>query len=281
MTAKNSMIIFLTAVLLLAAGCQQPAARPKQICPGKETIEQAAAVLQLQKQNVQPMMASADCVMSWRDEKGEEKDERVSGKLAFVPPGKIFFKGDKFGEIRFGTNETQFWLRIRPELDSYWFGSKLLADQCDQMLMINPANIAEALGIVDVTPDWTLMYRDGYDILSLYEDQKLKKRVYVNACDYRIERIEYFDGVGMKKVSVELTDYWAGDDGLMVPSTIRVGSFDSLAAEESSVQIKLKHIRPFPAEKQKKKLFQRPGRDGYEHVYQLNDNCEFIEEPND
>ncbi|RKY14427.1 MAG: hypothetical protein DRP52_00070 [Planctomycetota bacterium] len=278
MTANNSIITFLAAALVLVTGCQQPSVRPKQICPGKATARQAAAVLGLEKQNVQPMRASADCVMSWRGENGDKKDERVSGKLAFVPPGKIFFKGDKFGEIRFGANETQFWLRVKPELDSYWWGSKALADQCDQMLLVNPVNITEALGIVVVTPDWKLIYRDGYDILSLYEDQKLKKRVYINACDYRIEQIEYFDGYGMKKVSVELTDYWAGDDGLMVPSTIRVGSFDSLGAEESSVQIKLKHIRPLPPEKQKKKLFQRPGRDGYEHLYRLDENCGFIEE---
>ena len=280
MTAKKSMITFLAAAMVILSGCQQPPVRPKQICPGKLTIEQAVAVIGLQKQNVQPMMASADCVMSWRDEKGKEKDERVSGKMAFVPPGKIFFKGDKFGEIRFGTNETEFWLRIKPELDSYWWGSKLLADQCDQVLLINPANIAEALGIVDVTADWKLVYRDGCDILSLYEGEMLKKRVYVNACDYRIEKIEYFDAYGMKKVSVELTDYWPGDDGLMVPSKIHVGSFDSLGTEESSVQIKLKHIRPFPPEKQKKKMFERPERDGYEHMYRLNDNCEFIEEEN-
>ncbi len=280
MTAEKSIITFLATAMVILSGCQKPPVRPKQICPGKPTVQQAAAILQLQKQNVQPMMASADCVMSWCDKKGKKKEERVSGSMAFVPPDKIFFKGDKFGEIRFGTNEAEFWLRIKPELDSYWWGSKILADQCDQMLLVNPANIAEALGIVDVTPDWKLIYRDGCDILSLYEDQKLKKRVYVNACDYRIERIEYFDGYGMKKVSVELTAYWAGDDGLMVPSTIRVGSFDSLDAEESSVQIKLKHIRPLPPEKQKKKLFTRPGRDGYEHVYQLNENCDFIEEPN-
>ena len=276
MTANNSIIIFLTAAMVVLPGCQQPVIQPKRLCPGKATAQQAAAVLHLQKQNVQPIMASADCIVSWRDEKGKDRHEPFDAQLRFVPPEKIFFKGDKlFNEIRFGTNETEFWLRVKPEMDSYWWGSKILADQCDQVLLINPAQIAEALGIVDVTPDWMLIYRDGYDILSLYEDEKLKKRVYVNACDYRIERIEYFDGYGMKKVSVELTDYWAGDDGLMVPSKIRVGSFDSLGIEESSVQIKLKHIRPFPPEKQKKRLFQRPGRDGYEHLYRLDENCEF------
>ena len=280
MTVKNSTLILLAAVMVLLSGCQQPLIQPRQLCPGKPTVQQAAAVLLLQKQNVQPIMATADCIMSWRDEKAKPKDESVSGNMAFVPPEKIFFKGDKFGEIRFGTNETEFWLRVKPELDSYWWGSKAQADRCDQMLLVNPANVAEALGIVDVTADWKLNYRDGYDMLSLYEDDKLKKRVSVNACDYRIEEIEYFDAQGMKKVSIALAAYWAGDDGLTVPTEIHIRYFDPLGTEESSVQIKLKHIRPLPPEKQKKKLFLRPERDGYEHVYRLDDNCEFIEEGN-
>lgn len=275
MTVNNSVIIFLLAAMVILSGCQRPLAQQELLCPGKATVQQAAAVIQLQKQNVQPMMASADCVMSWRDEKGNEKDERVSGKMAFVPPGKIFFRGDKFGEIRFGTNETEFWLRIKPELDSYWWGSKAQAAQCDETLLLNPANIVEALGVVDVTSDWKLFYRDGYDILTLYEGGKIKKRVYVNACDYRIEEIEYFDVQEMKKVSVKLTAYSAQDDGLMVPSKICVSYFDPLGLEESSVQIELKHIQPLPAEKQKKRLFERPGRDGYKQVYQLNEICEF------
>jgi hypothetical protein len=278
-TVKNSILILFAAVMVMVSGCQQPPIQPKRLCPGKPTVQQAAAVLLLQKQNVQPIMASADCTMSWRDEKGNNKDEQVSGKMAFVPPGKIFFKGDKFGEIRFGTNDTEFWLRIKPELDSYWWGRKAQADQCDQTLLVNPANVAEALGVVDVTTDWKLFHRDGYDILSFFEGEKLKKRVSVNACDYRIEEIEYFDAQGMKKALIELADYWAGDDGLTVPLKIHLRYFDSLGLEESSVQIKLKHIRPLP-EKQKKRLFKRPERDGYGHLYRLNEACEFIEEEN-
>jgi hypothetical protein len=274
----RSWVTIVAAALITLAGCQAPLIPPRPICPGKPTVQQAAAVIGLQKQNVQPIMASADCIMSWLDEKGSEKDEQVSGKMAFIPPGKIFFKGDKFGEIRFGTNETEFWLRVKPELDSYWWGSKAQAAQCNETLLLNPAQIAEALGIVDVTANWDLFYRDGYDILSLHEGEKLKKRVHVNACDYRIEEIEYFDVQEIKKVSVKLTDYWAGDDGLTVPSKIDVSYYDASGLQESSVQIKLKHIRSLPPEKQKKRLFQRPARDGYEHVYQLNEACEFIEE---
>jgi hypothetical protein len=269
------IFLLMMALAVALTGCQAPELSPRLTCPGKATVQEAAAVIGLQKQNVQPITASADCRLSWRDETGKEKNEQVSGKMAFVPPGKIFFKGDKFGEIRFGTNDQEFWLRVKPELDSYWFGSRTQAGQCDETLLLNPAQVAEALGIVDITTQWQLFYRDGYDVLSLYQGGKLKKRVYVNACDYRIEEIEYFDVLEIKKVSVKLTNYWAGDDGLTVPSTIFVSYFDAAGLEESSVQIELRHIRPLPPEKQKKKLFERPGRDGYGKLYQLNQNCEF------
>ena len=272
---SSRTVLFMMAFAVVLIGCQAPVLPPRPICPGKATVQQAAAVIGLQKQNLQPIMASADCTLSWWDEKGKDKNEQVSGKMAFVPPGKIFFKGDKFGEIRFGTNDQEFWLRVKPELDSYWFGSKVQAAQCDETLLLNPAQIAEALGIVDVTAEWQLFHRDGYDVLSLYQDGQLKKRVYVNACDYRTEEIEYFDVHEIKKVSVKLTDYWAGDDGLTVPSKIFVSYFDPQGIVESSVQIEFRHIRPLPPEKQKKKLFERPDRDGYAEVYRLNENCEF------
>ncbi len=280
MTARNSIFIVLVIACLFWAGCQPTVTNGgKIICPGKASIEEAVEYLSLQRTNAQPMIASADCTMSWRDDKDSEKKEQVSGKMAYVPSGKIFYKGDKFGEIRFGANETEFWLRIKPEVDSYWWGEKSLADECNEMLLVNPAQIAEALGIVEVTADWRLDNHDGYDILSLHEDEKLKKRVYVNTCDYRIEKIEYYDAYGMKKISAELADYWANEDDPMVPTKISVSYFDSLGDEESSVQIELKHIKPM-SEKQKKNedLFKRPGRDGYEHMYRLDRNCEFIEE---
>lgn len=245
------------------------------ICPGKASVEEAVRVLALQKLNVRPFESAADCTISWRQADGTEKDENVPGKLIFVPPDKIYFGGSKFGEVRFGTNETQFWLRVKPELDTYWWGSKAQAAQCRESLLLNPSDIAEAFGIVEVSSDWQLSHRGNYDILDLLEDGRRKKRVYVNTCEYRIEQIEYFDADELKKVSVELGEYTTGESGIVVPSRIWVGYFDREGLEESSVEIQLKHIRYLPPEKQGAKLFVRPDRDGYEHVLKLSEYCEF------
>ena len=269
--------ILITTALVFLTGCPLPPVDTggDMTCPGKAHIGESVRLLALQKLNVQPFEAPADCILSWR-ENDEERDENVPGKLIFVPPDKIYFKGDKFGEVRFGTNETEFWLRSKAgDMDTYWWGTKAQAAECRKVMLLNPADIAEAFGIVDVTADWKLSNRGNYDILDLYEDGKKKKRVYVNTCDYHIDQIEYFDADELKKVSIELSDYTVGDNGIVVPTRIWAGYFDREGIDESSVEIKLKHIRTFPPKKQGKKLFVRPPRDGYKEVLKLSENCEF------
>ena len=286
MTVNNSIIIFLITACLFWVGCQPAAVRPghEMICPGKPSIEEAVRVLSLQRQNAQPFQASAECVITYTDKNGRDRREPVRGaKMAFVPDDKVYFKGELvFKELRFGTNETEFWLRIKAELDefgnSYWWGSRDDVKQCPETLPVHPGSIAEALGVVEVTPDWKMFNRDGYDILSLYKSGRIKKRVYINTCDYQIREIEYFDQDELRRVSVKLSVYSAQEDGIMAPTHIEAVSYDRMGMPELTVSFELKHIRSLPPEKQKKKLFQRPGRDGYEHVYRLNEACEFIEE---
>jgi hypothetical protein len=76
-------------------------------------------------------------------------------------------------------------------------------------------------------------------------------------------------------VSIELSEYTVGDNGIIVPSRIWAGYFDREGIDESSVEIKLKHVRAFPPKKQGKKLFVRPDRNGYKEVLKLSENCEF------
>lgn len=269
--------ILLVLVVVVLCGCQTPQRRfsADADCPGKATVAEAVRLLALQRHNVQPLEVAADCTISWREADGTEKNENIDGPLYFVPPGKIRFAGNKFGKVQFGTNETEFWLLVEPDISSYWWGDKARANDCRETMLINPANIAEALGIVDVTADWTLRHRGNYDILDLTKDGKRVKRVYVNTCDYHIKLIEYFDADQMKQVAIELSDYTRGDNGIVVPSRIRMGYFNRQGLEESSAQMNLKQVRVMSPKKQGKKLFVRPSSDRYKEVYQLSENCEF------
>ena len=272
-------LLLVIATLSLIAGCPQPLDETiidTPDCPGKANIADAVRVLSLQRQNIRPFKSRADCTVYFRDAEGRLKPESVDATIRFVPPSNVYFKGDKFGEIRLGTNDTEFWLRIKPDMDMYWYGAKSLAAGCVADLPVNPDAVAEGFGMVDVTTDWTLFYRDGYDLLDYTENGKKKKRVYVNACTYLISRIEYFDDEEALKASADLSQYTTGENGIVVPSNIYVVNYDEMGLESQSIEIELKHLSPFtPTEKQRQKMFARPERDGYKYMKELKENCEF------
>jgi hypothetical protein len=281
-TINNSIIIFLLTATVILSGCQPAvvSSGPDFICPGQPSIEEAIRVLSLQQQNVLPLRASAECTFHYQDEKGKEKKQTVNPvTVRFIPPSQIIFRGSEFGEIGFGANENEFWLRVKPDWDSYWWGMRDQAAQCDEAMLINPYNVIEALGVVDVTTDWQLSHEKGSDILTLFDgDNTLVKRVTVNACDYLTERIEYYDKEGFLAASAVLSRYTTGADGIVIPSDIEV-TYYRYGIKEYFVVIQLKHVGPFvPTEKQRRLLFKRPGRDGYGKMYRLDANCKFIEE---
>lgn len=181
-------------------------------------------------------------------------------------------------EVYFGSNENEFWVRIEP-MDSYWWGMREQMDSCSETLFINPNNVTEAFGIVDVTTDWKLTHNNGYDILSLLDGKKLKKRVFVEPQKYRISRIQYFDDEGLLKAAMDLSDYSKERNGVIVPMRIEISSYVSGIRQHDRILIEVTHVTAWqPNDKDRQEAFKRPKRDGYGHLYRLNEDCEFVEE---
>lgn len=266
-------------VMLVAAGCQRPQIEtmPQLHCQGKATIYEAVAALDEQRRGLVPLQATAQCRMEWRDAEGRVRRERFDAQVRFMPPHQLFFRGHRFGEIRFGTNEDEFWLRIKPELDTYWYGTRELAQECSHVLMMNPVNLTEALGLVEIDAQWELFHRDGWDLLTQRDNGRPVKRVYVDGCDYRVRRIEYYDRFGEISAATDLADYTTVADGVAIPTSIRLATIYR-GLEESSAQINLQNIRQFePTPTQARNLFERPGRDGYGTLLKLDQRCNFVE----
>ncbi len=264
------------AALLTVMGCQGPQdiKTTDSLCAGKITIGEAAAVLSQQRQQLGPIRATARSEIQFPD----GSREGINGQVWFIPPDRMLFTGDKFGEIRFGANENEFWLRVKPKMDTYWYGSRVQAQACSHVLPMNPASLAEALGMVEVDATWELFHRDGYDWLTLRERGRPVKRVYVDACDYRVVRIEYFDFHGQITAATDLSSYAATGNGLMLPMTIRLTTYYR-GQEDSTAEFELRQVRRFePTERQMHNLFERPGRDGYGTVLRLDGHCNFVEE---
>lgn len=275
-----------SAALVLAAlamfalcGCQ-PALKSAPLptgCVGKTSIEQAASVLNRRADTLAAFQAVAQCVLGWDLLTDAPRKEWLDAQVRFLPPDKLFLRGDKFGEVRLGTNDQEFWLRIK-QLDTYWYGSRQQAMACQADLPIHPSLLAEALGAVHIDNRWELAYRDGWDILTLRDGAQPAKKVYVNACTDLPARIEYFDRTGQMTAAVELADYQPLSTAALLPTTLRIVMI-SAGLEASSATIQLRHIQPFaPTDAQRQKLFVRPPRDGYATVLRLGNDCQFTPE---
>lgn len=275
---KYIQAFVIAGVCLFICGCQSETTGPVQevLSQGKASIDEAVETLMLQQQNVQPLRAFADCVFHYKDAEGKNKQQKVERvTVRFIPPDNILFRGIEFGEVGFGANENEFWVRIKPEWDSYWWGTRDQIEWCTEVMFINPYNVTEALGVVEVTTEWRLSHKNGYDILSLFNDKTLEKRIFVDVDDYRINRIEYFDPKGYLKAAADLGRYKRIQNSVYIPVSIAISTYNR-GIEEFRVEMELQHTGIFkPTEKQMLKLFQRPGRDGFEYVYRLDENCEF------
>lgn len=279
MNAKGCIHFFLLAAGWLA-GCSAPQKLPAKqpmACPGKGTIEQAARALAQKKENLHPLKASARCILEWTDSEGKTRKETFDAQLRFVPPDCLFVRGDKFGEIRFGTNPQAFWMMVKPEIDTYWWGTRQAAEQCKQRIPFNPWNIVEALGIVQVDANWTLDWHDGYDILTLVDPEgEILQKISIRACDYQVISIESVDPQGLQSIQIQLDKYVTTEQGFSVPTIIQARHL-SYGQDDASIRLELRGIELFEVDPVRaQRLFSRPSPDNYRTVYRLSSECDFV-----
>ncbi len=278
---SRGLILLCLSAAVFWAGCQSPvgpAAEAMPRCRGKESIEAAAAALAMQRANLVPIRASARCVIEWTEPDGSRMEEKVDAQLRFVPPDRLFVRGDKFGEIRFGTNAEAFWFMVKPEIDTYWWGRRDLAERCVEKLRFNPWHVTEALGVVEVDESWELDWHDGYDILTQRDAAGgLVRKIWVRACDYQVACIETADAAGGQVVRIEMDQYTAAEPGLSVPAVIEARHLTD-GRTDAVLRVELRGIRRFEADsKSLERLFSRPSEDRYGTVYRLVSTCDFVE----
>ena len=112
---------------------------------------------------------------------------------------KFAFKGDvafNAKGLMLGSNENQFWLAIKPEIDSFWWGNWAQQTNYDN-LIISPSEYIGSHWYCPQFEDqtlWSLTRENSLDILTKRNaDGKLEKKLYIYGLDYRIAKIEYFD----------------------------------------------------------------------------------------
>ncbi|MCP4452098.1 MAG: hypothetical protein GY809_11595, partial [Planctomycetes bacterium] len=183
-------------------GCHGPL-RGK-VVPGKATFQDAASALQAQAEGFEPTQINGTCRLDYPDEEGKwRRTTPFRMKLWLEPPHnlhvQIIAAPGPEGKIFLGTNEQAFWLSIKPEINTYWFGRwDDVSGVTD--LELNPRVVLESLGMIQFVQGetWALENQKRSDVLTCSEREtgRLLKRSHVATKTYQMAKIEYYDVLG-------------------------------------------------------------------------------------
>lgn len=221
--AFRSISFFCVLFVVVLAGCGPKVIEPVRECPGAFSLEDSLGRLRVRSEAAVLFKSSGDCRFIYHSD-GKPHKEYFSIKLWANPPYEFYAQGDvAFNPkgIRLGSNREEFWLVIKPEISSFWWGKWSENKDVDK-LVVSPRLIIEALGLVG--PDertggdkWSLKRLGRYDVLTLSDEQGMAvKKVYVETCDYVVRKIEYFSD-GKRTVLMELDKYRKVTEGFSVP----------------------------------------------------------------
>ncbi len=230
---RNLLTVVLLLSMAVLGGCAGHFRRERIPVTGEATVEQAIARLQAHSQTFRSTQINLMCKLSYWDE--ERKWRNLTGfkmKLWLEPPCNLYLVGNAVpgpeGKIFMGANQEEFWLSIRPEINTYWHG------RWDDMpdvtrLELNPKVVLESLGLVEFAPHetWELDNQRGVDVITCTHvtSGRVTKRLFVDTRKYQLKRILYYDTMGEVAVVVDLERYRVLDGRNSVPTGIRVGRY--------------------------------------------------------
>jgi len=265
------------ALALLLGGCVSGPSK-LEICPGKATAKEALKTLAARAEAAVPLRSNGQAMVTYHvpDKKKAER-HNLPLVLLFEPPGDIYIQGAIAVDpkaVIVGANEQQFWMVLSPkEMSAYYIG------QWDEVrdfegLMMSPRVVLEALGIVAEPNDesntalWTLENKGPYDILTRRDEAgRLVQRVYIYACDYAVQKIEYFDAHGKTIAVAQLGDYESVVEEFRVPTKIHVVS-TSPDGREDTMEISLRGVKTTKfSDRQRQFLFAPPNSRTFENIY--------------
>ena len=274
---RNPVLIVLAIIFVHICGCAtEPVLKKVEICAGKKDIAEAVETLRLQHKNASPIRASGNLT--------RHKD-RLDITLVARLPDHLYLRANIFGTeaIALGTNNEEFWFRIKPMISTYWWGqsdrsvmAESTTQRClQQILPISPYDLLDALGGAGVDNEWELSNEGNFDVFTKKTGDKPAKRMYVNNCDYLVRKIENFDDNGQISAVIGLNDY-VRTDNITVPTTIAI-ECPGLDDTDSTVSITLKNVRSFDMSPAKfERIFARPEPKGFTTILKLDDKCSFI-----
>ena len=258
------------AAIVFFVGCAMPAKEPAQLCPGRQSAAEALAFLRNQSAGATSLKAIGRCRLYMCS---DDRKEDFTVRIWMNPPSQIRLHGDvafNASGIDIGSNEHEFWLIMKPkEVRSYRWG-KWAGQNSYAGIEIAPKLLLEALGITHITPEdnWSLSKEVGFDVLSKRSSNTITQKIYINNCDYRISRIEYFNSAGKQTIVTKLGKYKQVTKGFFVPGLIEITNQTKDKSNDSfSLTFELSSVKTMDfTEKKRDIFFTRPEPKGFNNV---------------
>lgn len=270
---NHRIIFYFVAVGLVVGGCAPSVQQARRVCPGAQTVTESLSRLRLRSENALSFKAGGQCRLQYYAE-GKKHTENFSVKLWVNPPCEIYLQGDVAFDpkaIILGSNEEEFWLAMKPkEVSSYWWG-RWAEQNGEGALKLDPKLLLEAFGVLagGNKESWLLSREEGSDVLAETDGPGLSRKIYIDNCSYRVWKIVRIDADGKNAAITKLDRYKELSEDFSVPTVIEIVS-RGWDGSEDSLRITLDSAKSAQfSNKQKSRLFNRPGTRGFKHIYKV------------
>lgn len=274
----------LLAAVVLVAGC---APKPKPFV--RRPMGELMALAERDLAPIDVFRAKhGTMTVTFPDEKGKVHRFNLDGMhIVFNAPRGLYLSASYVVQpaaLKIGSNDTRYWLAVKPEVNQLWWGRWEHADKpCNTWRMGAPNRLIEALGQVRLRglagkylgpilqrrpPHHVLMYMAPGELP--LDDWYIAKEIFLDVDEGRLSvpRIVYYDFDGNIELEIRLGDYrqvvHAGQTHY-VPGTIE------LKMERHGSTMKLKLGKIDVPDKTRPVRFPPP--DAYDVVERVDDDC--------
>jgi len=268
------LLCLLLAVIFLC-GCEEPLEIPVRKCPGKATVSESIQALNNTSSQVQPFIAyGKGLVRSYdQDKKKYEKNDISAIKIWFEPPDKFRFWGDVVFDnkgLDVGSNESEFWFTARPkELGNIYIWGLWSQQDNEDNLLLSPKIMRQAFGLIETENEkgFSLIPGQYQDALIQRDgENRIIKKIYIENCDYRVVKVEYYDADQKVFAVLELAGHKIINEKMTIPTKLQIiNPGDDGNAD--TISITLKSIKP--QDKMKEAFFIRPPTKRFKNIYKL------------
>jgi hypothetical protein len=220
---RTNLLISLVACLIMAGCCQTPPPAGQSFHANpKETMARVVSGINANNQKIPTLWASLYYKADIRDQ-GRTHTVFGEGVLLYRAPMGMRLVGQKefVGTVfEIGSTDTQYWLQVKPELNTLWIGryADLAHVDIDRLpIPIRPDLVLSVLGIESIDTNFnalpapTMRYNNEQDVYMFVWNAKApdrwvaQKEIWYDRATRRPRRVLLYDGNGRTVLRADLS----------------------------------------------------------------------------